>query len=396
MEICKKTKRAVIFSEIFSEPLVFFYALLVPIFIKELHATTLQLILLTTLHPVVTFVAMYWSYFATKDSSKILRFIKYGGIFARILWLLVPFFPNPWLIIVVAANYVLFTKGTSPAWSEILRLKLDPTNRNKIFSIGSFWAYFIALILTLCINPYLGSLWKSAFFFSALIGLLAIPFQMQIEVPKNAFEKKPFKLLDPPKQMGHILKTEAPFRQFQVRFMVFGIAMMLIHPVMMLYLVNVLKLNYVNIALLTAVCKGFGSLVSSRYWGKYMSKISMEKLSTIIFLLFAGFLLLIQGAHLGLVFLYIAYFTKGVAQSAIHMIWHLSGPYYSGGKNSALFSSINLVMVGFRGLFAPALGLNLAYFLGPSPVLWMAFGLCVCSGVLYPKTAFKEKEMDVA
>ena len=79
---CTKTKWALIFSSILSEPLIFFYALLVPIFIKELHASALQIAVLTTLHPVITFVSLYWSSFASKDPKKTKAFLLIGGLFA--------------------------------------------------------------------------------------------------------------------------------------------------------------------------------------------------------------------------------------------------------------------------------------------------------------------------
>jgi hypothetical protein len=390
---CQKTKWAVIFTEMLSAPLTFFYALLVPIFIKELHATPVQLMVLTTVHPVTTFIALYWSHFATKNPGQMLFFLKWGGIFSRVLWLFVPFINSPWPIIAIAGIYTLFSKGTTPVWSEVLRQKLEKKQRNHIFSIGAFWSYFIALILTLCINPYLSSIWKSAFVFSALIGLISIYFQMQVELPNfKGPQKQPFNFLDPPKMIGQILKKEPDFRKFQIRFMIFGIAMMLIHPVMMLYLTQNLKLGYVDIALVTAICKGFGSLLSSHFWGRLMNRFSMESISTFIFLLFGLFLVLVQFAHISIVWLYIAYFTKGIAQSAVHLLWHLSGPHYSKGKNSALYSSINLVMVGVRGVFAPSLGLYLAYLMGVPFVLYMACTMCLFSSILYTKP----KQIEVA
>lgn len=381
---CKTTRFATVLSCILSEPLVFCYALLVPLFIRDLKATTLQISLLITLHPLISLIAMYWSDFSSKLSHKLLKRVNIGHALAKLPWLLTPFVSSPWALIAIAAIYKLFSSGSMPGWNEVMRIKLSSDIRHKTFAFGMAGAYAVALGLTLWLAPNFSSIWKWAFFFSALVGLIAIPFQAAIDMPKRAVRTKKTakaplrkRLFGPWEKALNVLKEDRPFRSLQTRIMLFGIAMMIAHPATAIYFVKTLGLNYFQISFLFVVCKGCGSLVSSQAWGRLMNKIPMERFATITFILFALFIGLLPLGSFSYFVLPAAYFIRGVTQSAVHLLWHLSGPYYSGPKESASYSSVNLMLLGLRGLFAPALGAALCLLITPLGALGLSSMLCI-------------------
>ena len=391
---CKTTRFATILSCILSEPLVFCYALLVPLFIRDLKASTLQISVLITLHPLISLIAMYWSDYSSKLSHRLLQRVNIGHALSKLPWLLTPFISGPWELIAIAAIYKLFSSGSMPGWNEVMRIKLSSDVRHKTFALGMAGAYAVALGLTLWLAPDFSSIWRWAFFFSALVGLIAIPFQAAIDMPKRtnapvSEKKEPLRnrLVQPWTKALKVLKEDRPFKTLQTRIMLFGIAMMVAHPATAIYFVKTLGLSYFQISFLFAVCKGCGSLVSSQAWGRLMNKIPMERFATITFTLFALFIALLPLGALSYIVLPLAYFLRGVTQSAVHLLWHLSGPYYSGPKESASYSSVNLMLLGIRGLFAPALGAGLCLVVTPLGVLGLSSLLCI-SAARYGKRGF--------
>ena len=117
----------------------------------------------------------------------------------------------------------------------------------------------------------------------------------------------------------------------------------------------------------------------------------MNQFSSLMFIIYTFLLLLVITAQTHLSLLYIAYFFRGSAQSGLHMLWHLSGPYYAKNKESSLYSSVTLTLVSFRGLFAPALGYGLAITIGPLFSLFLISSLCGLSSILFYKDIKEEK-----
>ncbi len=405
MPACKTTRLATILSCVLSEPLVFCYALLVPLFIKELHATPLQIGVLVTMHPLISFIAMYWSYFSALKKHKLLKRVNLGHALAKLPWLALPFVSSPWAIIAIATLYRLFSSGSMPGWNEVMRIKLASNIRHRTFAFGMAGAYLVALVLTVLIAPSFSLIWKWAFFASALIGLISLPFQAAIELPassednadsttselykKNAINK----LKAPWRKTFQVLKEDKPFRALQARIMLFGIAMMMAHPATAIYFVKILNLDYLQMSLLFTVCKGSGSLISAQAWGRLLNKIPMQRFATYTFLLFALFIALLPLGVFHFLFLPLAYFIRGITQSAVHLLWHLSGPHYSGPKESASYSSVNLMLLGVRGSFAPALGAAICVAFSPSVVLFFASALCLSAAALFQHKNLEPKPL---
>ena len=58
------------------------------------------------------------------------------------------------------------------------------------------------------------------------------------------------------------------------------------------------------------------------------------------------------------------------------IVWHLSALHFAKNEDSSLFSGVNVLMVGIRGMIAPAFGSLLGLFFGCHIVLF--FGMLLC------------------
>ena len=66
---------------------------------------------------------------------------------------------------------------------------------------------------------------------------------------------------------------------------------------------------------------------------------------------------------------YAAFFMYGVGQGGSHLVWHMSGPHFSGKEESARYTGVNVAMAGLRGAVGPPLGGWLSVVFGALPVL---------------------------
>ena len=128
-----KTKRALLWSQLLSEPLVTLYGFLPFLLYKDLGASAFQISLLMMLKPVVTILSFYWS--AGLKGHQLKRNVIGAGFLMRAPFLLCPWIDSPWFIVGAAVNYMFFFRAGAPAWMEILKCNLPKCGR--LFSLSS-------------------------------------------------------------------------------------------------------------------------------------------------------------------------------------------------------------------------------------------------------------------
>jgi MFS family permease len=367
-EHVRPTRRAILLSSILHEPFSVLYPLLPFIFLKDLGASSFQIILLVMLKPVVALFSFYWSAKIKKRRDLLRTNLLGAGILARVPLLISLYIGNIWLLIIGAALYMLFSRASIPAWMEMLKLNLPSKVREKLFSIGAALGYGVGVLLAIGIGELLDrdiTLWKSLYAASIVIGLLGVVIQCSIPIrgehhPVVAQEDRK----NPWKETFYLMKSRPDFRRFQMGFMAAGFGLMLVQPVIPQFLDEVLHLSYKNLAIAYSVCKGLGFVLTSSFWSMGLTRISISRFTAFVFLGFSLFPVCILLAPLSQGWLYFAYILYGIAQAGSHLIWHLSGPMFADQEDSSSYSGVNIVMVGIRGMIAPPLGGFLAAVMG--------------------------------
>ncbi len=385
--VVAKTKSAILWTSLLNESLFTIYGLLAFILRKDLGATAFEISILIMLKPLVSLFSLYGSVFSWKKRRSLQQNVFILGVLSRVPFLLFPFFNSVWFLIIAAAMHMLFMRAGTPAWMEILKRNLPSREREKYFSFGAALGYaegvLIAIGFGFLLDHYTES-WKVLFFLSACLGLAGawiqrkLPVISQEETPIHSSKEHPF--LSPWKAMWDLIRKRKDFARFQWGFMACGFGIMLIQPALPLFFVDVLRISYTDLAIALSVCKGLGFVFSSSFWARMMGKIEAEKLSSFVFIGVGLFPLLLLFTPCSRIFLYLAYCIYGVAQAGSHLIWNLSGPLFAKEENSSLFTHVNIVMVGIRGLIAPPLGGCLSALLGPLSVLGLGIVFCFYGG----------------
>lgn len=394
-------RRTLVWSNILSEPLFTLYSLLSVILYKGWGATAFQIALLTMLKPVVTVLSFYWSAGLKGRSHKLKSNVIWASIWMRLPFLFVPWFDSVWFLIIAAVNYMFFYRASAPAWLEILRRNLGEKKRSRLYSWSSALGYCEGILLAIAMGVVLDGhphLCKWLFCISSLIGLCVVLIYKRIPMKAGEDieeERVPFKelLIRPWRDSYRLIRQRPDFGRFQWGFMICGFGIMLIQPALILFIVDTLKISYLEIAAAISIAKGLGFALSSPLWSRAMDRFPITRVASLVFITFGVFPILLSVAGLGIVWLYLAYFCYGIGQGGSHLVWSLSGPTFAGKQDSSRYTGVGVVLAGVRGGIAPPLGGFLAVSFGPIGVLLAGGLLCFYSGASLLKKRLVEKSL---
>lgn len=284
----------------------------------------------------------------------------------------------------------MMSRGIMPAWMEILKLNLPKESREKTFSSASAISYIVMAFLAIFFGKWMdthpGS-WKILFPITAFLSLGRMYFQYRIPIPEAPIEKTPLStdlrthLSKPWKNLWHLFKTRPDFVRFQIGFMLGGGGLMIMQPALPLFFDTILHMSYTELAIALSICKGIGFAATSRIWAKWMHRQNIYRFSSFVTLLACLFPLGLLLGQIELAWVYAAYLIYGIMQAGSELSWHLSGPIFAKEEDSSSFSSVNVITVGIRGLFAPFLGSLFCGLFGPISVLIFGGILCALSSL---------------
>ncbi len=379
-----KTRLALLWMNLSNEPFVVLYALLPFIFRKDLGASILQISILTALRPVLPLFSFYWSANLTNCRHRLRSNLIGAWLLGRIPFLFVPWFPNAWYIIFCCAVYEFFNKSGIPALIEILKINLPKDAREKTYTFYFVLSFVESILLGLVMGGLLDkqpSSWSILCGITVLIGLSSFVVQMRVPIPledRAPIALPPFKtrLIQPWKEAIALLKRRPDFARFQWGFMMGGFGLMLIAPSLSIYYVDYLNLEHTQIVTGRSILMGVGIVLSSFFWRKAISTLSVPQLNVRILIGFALFPLLLVLSAFHMQWFYFSFIIYGIAQAGSHLLWNLSGTLFAENEDSSPYSRVNILMLGMRGIIAPALGGIFCQLFGPIPMLIVGGVIC--------------------
>jgi predicted MFS family arabinose efflux permease len=385
-----KTRAALLWMNLSNEPFIVLYALLAFILRKEMHASLLQISILSALRPVLPLFSFYWSANLSNQKNRLRLNLVGAWALARAPFLLVPWIHNVWYLIFCCAIYELFNKSGIPALIEILKINIPKEAREKTYTLYFVISFLESILLGVFIAgilEYHRSSWQILCCCTALLSLSSILLQIRVPIalePVKAVPRLDFKerIIKPWKEAFFLLKTRTDFAHFQYGFMIGGFGLMLIAPSLAFFYVDHLRLSHSNIVTGRSILMGIGVVLSSYFWRKALAKRTVAELTFWILMGFALYPLLMVFAlnHIG--WFYLSFICYGIAQAGSHLVWNLSGTLFAIEEDSSPYSRVNILMLGLRGAIAPALGGFCCDLFGPVFVLITGAAICA-SGVLF-------------
>ncbi|MDP1879630.1 MAG: MFS transporter [Parachlamydiaceae bacterium] len=382
-----QTKAAYVWTRVLDTPFWGLFNLLPIILYKDLQATPFQLALMITLKPLVSILSSYWSHHV-QESGKLMKSIILARWCAYLPFLLFPFIESSWYIIFCFGLFMFLQVGMMPTWMELLKKNIPSHHRDKIFSYTQAFGYLGGGLLPFAIGWLLDEwtqAWRWMFPIAALVALTATIWQRLMKafiLKSDSPESNSFHpLFQPWKNAWTLLKKRPDFAKFQIGFMFIGSGLMIIQPALPVFFVDKLHLSYTELGVAITLCKGIGFACSSPLWVRWIQKVDLFYLGSVIASLAAVFTIFLVSAQSEIIWLYFAYLIYGLMQAGNELSWNLSGPIFAKEENSSPFSGINVIAVGVRGMFVPILGGYLLAHFGSLSVICISGCLCILAAI---------------
>lgn len=385
-----KTRKALLWMNLSHEPFVVLYALLPFILRKDLNASLLQISVLAALRPVLPIFSFYWSANLTHRKHQLRSNLIGAWVLARVPFLFIPWIDQVWYVIFCCAVYEFFNKSGIPALIEILKINIPKEAREKTYTFYFVLSFLESILLGLFIGGLLDlypNAWQVLCSLTAVIGLSSLFMQMKVPIPQDVVLPLPptpikTRIIQPWKEAFFLMKKRPDFAKFQYGFMMGGFGLMFIAPSLSIFYVDKLQLAHSQLITGRSILMGVGIVLSSYFWRKALSNRSVPDLTLRILLGFSLFPFVLLLSTWNIHWFYIAFVLYGIAQAGSHLLWNLSGTLFAKEEDSSQFSRVNILMLGLRGIIAPALGGILCKLIGPTFVLVLG-SLCCLSGAWY-------------
>jgi Major Facilitator Superfamily len=393
----RRTQLAYICIRLMSTPCWCLLSLLVFILYKIMHLTPLQITLIVALKPSASLLSPYWSQAIYQRADKIITNLIGANFFRHLPFLFIPWVQSPWYIIFSFGLYMMLTRATIPAWMELFKYNLPKSKPEQMVGYGTTIEYLGTAVVTVGMGVLLDSdqdIWKWLFPISAGLGILStflltsIPLQhpstISIVAPPSvqSFNIKE-KIFNPWQQVWRLISQRKDFIIFQIGFMLGGAGLMIMQPALPQFFIDILHLSFTEMGIAIAFCKGVGVALTSPLWIRLFRKSNIFQFSALVTFFASLFPFFLLATSYNLISVYFAYVFWGIMQAGSELSWHMSGLVFAREKDSSTFSITNVLTVGIRGCFVPALGAMLLPFFQPLGVILSGAFLCLLASVYF-------------
>ncbi|MBD3220195.1 MFS transporter, partial [bacterium] len=207
--------------------------------------------------------------------------------------------------------------------------------------------------------------------------------------PRGAFALPTMRALtaavwQPFREAHATFRRDRAYLWYQLNFTTYGIAFIMLVPVVPLYFANELQLAYQDIAQSRVMIGSLGIALLGPLAGRLMDRLHPARLCAMAFTWVATFpLALMAGPMLGLSAAqtaYTAFVIYSIGMAGVNVTWNVGSIAFAPPGQGGHYQGIHVAMVGFRGVLAPILGYLLLTFLGYREVFLVAAALFATAG----------------
>lgn len=174
-----------------------------------------------------------------------------------------------------------------------------------------------------------------------------------------------------------VFRQDPGFFRFEIGYMLYGLAFMILQPVLPIFLVDEIHVQYSQAA--TARGLIFYGIIAllSPWFGRLLDRWNAVRLSILGFALLIFFPLALAVSR-SVAGVYGAFALYGIAMTGVNIAWTMGPILFAGRRDAASYMGIHVTMVGIRGLLGNPIGLLLLQTIGSRPTFLVAsvlFGL---------------------
>ncbi len=354
------------------------------VFIKSLKGSNYELGILFQFSMLVFVLLIFVNEFLKRIKHR-RKFMRWVGILTRFPLLLLVFFPrnaagidgNSYyhlFFLLIFLIYYMAALVVNPTINLLLKKNYTHQNFGKLYSYSSsankvvmlFVTFFYGLLLDFDNYAFV-----YVFPVVSILGMTSIYLLSQIDFDPPERMVARGSVLQSVKNsiinMYGLLKTNRPYRHFEMSFMLYGFAFMITYAVTTIFFYNQLNLNYSSVAFYKN-SYNILAIILLPVFGKLLGKVDPRKFSVITYSSLAVYLFFLMiteyfPAHFNLfeikiyytLIVYIVF--HGLFAASMVLLWNIGSAYFGRDDEADIYQSTHLFLTSTRAMFAPLLGI---------------------------------------
>jgi len=364
---------------------------------KSLAAPGWLVTLSVTVETTGMLLALYWGQLMIRGGRR--RALVWGGLAGRVILVAAIFVTSAGPFTVLICTVHLFAALVYPAQNGILQANIRAERRGQVFGWGALVQNLTMALVSIAVGRLLDTDPGSYRVIYPVIGCLGFVYPLvlsQLPRPEGDLTHDPSRfftvprlplgpvrlgrlagaLIRPFREAATTFATDRTFLWFEVNFMIYGVAFMMLVPVVPLFFVNELNLNYREISSARVLIASLGVALLSPVAGRLLDRLNpvrMSSWSNAVISLYPVTLALgalFLGSRPAMV-AYLAFAVYSVGMAGVNVTWNMGSIWFSPPGEGGYYQGIHVAMVGIRGLIGPVVGFTVLHFLG----YWQVFAL---------------------
>lgn len=360
---------------------------------KTFGAGALLITLMVMAQPVSQLLAIVWGRLMHGRSKR--PFILGFGGFGRLLLLLVAFASTATAFAVPVVLSIALAIAIIPALNALYQSNYPDNERGRVF--GNVLA--VTALATIASSMAAGwamdhdkEAYRIIYPLTGLVGLAGIWLYWRIRPrparlagpaavrtsrrtddisPSEFFDALADAVRNPFRGAKSLYTADPNFLRFEIGYMLYGLGFMMLQPVIPLYLVDEIHVQYSEAATARGlIFWGMMALVSPVF-GRLLDRWNAVRVSILGFAVLATVPIFLALSHT-LPGVYAAFAVFGFAMSPINIAWTMGPILFAGRKDAATYMGVHVTMVGIRGLIGNPMGLLLFKSFGSRPTFLVA------------------------
>ncbi|MCB9894272.1 MAG: MFS transporter [Planctomycetes bacterium] len=335
------------------------------------------------------------------------NYFLFVGLFGRLVVAsvaLLAFFPNPFFFVALVALQAGVCAGLAPALNHIWGANCTVRSRGRVFTWFSIASEIATMSAALLASTLLDRDGGRAFIYvypiAGVVGLLGMLSFWRIRLRFTAADEEDLRT---PRwterakrslaQATGLLRRDPEFRLYETGFFLYGVAFMMLVPVIPVLFKNYLNASYQEFATANVVIVQVMALITIPIVvriaaGKRVTVVTRWAHVVLVFypvLLGATALTAAHDQQLATMLVFCAFVVFGVGMALIHFVWNLGPVAFARGRSPLPYTSTHAALVGFRASIGfpmsyvlmklwpdnlfPIFGLSMLFFVGAGTVM---------------------------
>ena len=372
---------------------------------KSLGAPGWMVTLAVTLETTGMLLALYWGQLMVAGGRR--RWLFWGGLWGRVILLLALAVRTAAQFTVLVGVVHIFAALVYPAQNGILQANIRPERRGRVFGWGALVQNLAMAATSVAVGRLLDSepgnfrtiyavLGCAGFVYPLILSRLPRPRGDLTHDPATVFvvprlplgqvrwSRLAGALVTPFREAVATFKVDRAFAWFEANFMIYGVAYMMLVPVVPLYFVRELDLNYQQIASARLLIASLGVACLSPLAGRLMDHLNPVRLSSVSYGVISLYPVALAVSHLvspdqPALGAYLAFGVYSLGMSGVNVTWNMGSIAFAPPGQGGYYQGIHVAMVGIRGILGPAVGFTVLRLLGYREVFLLSAAIFLCA-----------------